>query len=122
MATPSNSAEYFQAQIGCLPPDGLLELLNSEAIRQAVPVRFHFEQHDWTIEIQHFVNVFDLIHYRPAEKLLTFAINTDGHSYVVDLSNREGMILQDEFGDIESLGITIRDLLNARCVPIVGNA
>lgn len=110
--------ETFVKNFGSQIPDSLEKLLADQSLRAALPACFRFTTVPFTLEIQYLTNLEDQRNYDLDNKRVVFAINTDGHGVVADLSNQELKILQSEFGDVDYLGITVQDLLDASVTSI----
>ncbi len=65
------------------------------------------------VEIQFFLEVEEPRNFSEGSSQVAFAITSDGHRLLVDTSDDSFMILQEEFGDIDKLGITLSDLAEA---------
>jgi len=99
-------------------PDALEKLLENQAMRAALPASFRFTTVPFTLEIQYLTNLEDQGNYDLDNKRVVFAITTDGHGLVADLSDQELKIMQSEFGDVDYLGITVQNLRDASVTSI----
>ena len=70
----------------------------------------------WIIEIQSFSDLSSSKNYLSKKNYLRFATTWDGNELLFDLNNENYEILQDERGDIDTLGITVFDLLDCEKV------
>ena len=66
----------------------------------------------WVVEIQFFLDLNLPNNYIEEMNYLRFATTWDGNDILFDLNKENYEILQDEKGDIDSLGISILDLLD----------
>jgi hypothetical protein len=104
----------FEELYGRIAPPSLIGLRTD-----VQPVRFEFDgKFPFVIEIQYFISVDGQSEEDIRRNLFAFAVNTDGHKMLFDVEDENCSILQDEFGDIDSIGVTINDLLTARACPL----
>ncbi|GGB22075.1 hypothetical protein [Agarivorans gilvus] len=102
-----------QQQFDGEKPQAMVEFLNRFELEGELPVSFLSEEGVFLLSIQYLIedcwnNSFD--HER---KLLRFGVNTDGWDLLINIDDDQLDILQDEMGDIDSIDITIFDLLDA---------
>lgn len=109
----TDDARAFRPRFGCEPPPGLLELLGHRAIRDALPAAFRIAGANFIVEIQHFLDIDDPSSFRPGRGLLAFAVTADGCDLLVEAHDPQGRIFQEECGEVDGLGISLRDLLHA---------
>jgi hypothetical protein len=110
--------ETFEKNFGFPVPPSLEALLDVQSLRDALPVRFVFPNERFVYELRKLLSLEDERNYDTEKKQLAFALCTDGHRQIIDLSDESLRLMQDEFGDIDYLGITIQDLLDASRVSI----
>ena len=70
----------------------------------------------WVVEIQFFLDLNSPENYIEEKNYLRFATTWDGNEMLFDLNKENYEILQDERGDIDSIGISIFDLLDCEKV------
>jgi|GEM_PF-6616063 len=104
-------SEVFESHFGFPAPDMLIYFLSDKSLRESLPLVFRFEQVKHILEIQSFLSLDDPENYDVRNKRFAFAVSSDGNKLLVDLKTEDLEILQDESGDIDSLDITIKDLL-----------
>lgn len=105
--------QNFETEFGFKLPDSIIKLLSDDAFKKKVPIRFRLKEHSFLFEIQYLLDITNVENYNVAEGRIKFAVTPDGFQLLVDL-NSEGLdILQDEFGEIDNLGVSIDDLLEA---------
>ena len=109
------SSDYtiFESHFGFPVPTGLTDLYADKSLSESLPAGFRFKHVRFVLEIQYLLDLQDPKNYSVEHKRLSFAINTDGFELLVDLGNEDLQILQNEYGDIDRLGLTIKDLLSA---------
>ncbi|MFK7767716.1 MAG: hypothetical protein AB8B55_10885 [Mariniblastus sp.] len=110
---PTTDPQLFLNRFGYPPPNALLEFVGDQDIRALLPVSFKLKGVGFTVEIQYLLDIEDPKSYNSNENRLAFAVTTDGYELSVDLTSDTGNILQDEFGDVDSLDVLIKDLLDA---------
>jgi hypothetical protein len=110
--------ETFVKNFGSQIPDALEKLLADQSLRAALPACFRFTSVPFVLEIQYLTNLEDPANYDLANNRVVFAISTDGHGVIADLSDHELKIMQSEFGDVDYLGITVQDLRDASVTSI----
>jgi len=116
----SNDHNSFKSHFGRPIPPAILELCGDDAIQNSLPLEFRFSHVPFVLEIQYMLDLDDPQHYDVENKRLSFAVNGDGFTLLVDLGTEDLRIMQDEFGDVDYLGLTIRDLLDAEKSPLQG--
>jgi hypothetical protein len=108
--------EYFESMVQSRFPPALLAFLSDEVLVESFPVQFRFTHVPFIVELQFLLSLRDPANYDRKSNRLRFAKNSDGYDLLVDLSSPNLPILQDEFGDVDDIGVSIVDLLNAeRC-------
>ncbi len=105
--------EKFETLYGCSFPKGLGELY-----KLPCPIRFEFLNKPFIEEIQYFLGADNIEPLDVQALLFPFAINTDGHELILDLSKSELPVMQREFGDIDGVDTNLNDLLNAKTSKI----
>jgi hypothetical protein len=109
----SNYIENFESYFGFPPPAALLNIFTNNSLMNSLPAGFRFRHVGFPLEIQYLLDISDPKHYDVDHRRLSFAVNTDGFELLVDLNTKDLEILQNEYGDIDNIGITLNDLLNA---------
>lgn len=99
-------------------PDELLEFVNDKQMRESLPIRFHFSDKKFILEIMLFLDLNDPSNLDKELNYLRFARNGEGFVLLVDLNGNDLKILQEEFDDIDHIGLTLSDLLKAEWVSI----
>jgi hypothetical protein len=110
MILPTES-EVFEEEFGFAPPDALLELLADDSLAAAMPAGFRLAHVEYVVELQYLLSLRDRENYDVSRKRVACAVTTDGCRLLVDLSSKDLDLLQDEFGDVESIGVTVKQLL-----------
>jgi len=98
----------FEAIYGCAAPADLIELC-----KMRCPVRFELDDGP-VVEVQYFLSIERQAAKKIEKPFYAFAVSTDGNDLLIDLRDESFVILQDEFGDIYSIGITLGSLLQAK--------
>jgi len=109
----SDNHNSFKSHFGCPVPAAIIDLFSDDAIQNSLPLVFRFSNVPFVLEIQYMLKLDDPQNYDIENKRLSFAVNGDGNTLLVDLGTGDLQIMQDEFGDVDYLGLTIRDLLDA---------
>ena len=78
------------------------------------PLRFEDPEGKLIIEIQYLTEE----NVELNDGLQHFAVTTDGWDLLINTNLEPGLILQKEIDDIDSLGVTLADLLNAKKVSL----
>lgn len=100
--------DKFAKAYKCQVPEEIEKLYKIKS-----PARFKFDNKPFIIEIQYYLGTESILDKYSNESLYLFAINTDGSELFADLSAKNIPILQKEFQDIESIGVTLSELLGA---------
>ncbi|WP_156804623.1 hypothetical protein [Gallaecimonas xiamenensis] len=82
------------------------------------PVQFKGLPENGTLEIQCFTKDNELSCSHGGTKYLIFAVTTDGWDLLIESDSSEGVIFQREMDDIDTIGITIKQLLEAHNVTL----
>lgn len=115
---PAIDSQAFEDRYGCSAPLPLLTFLNDDSVRASLPAAFILENVGFALEIQYLLDIENPENYDASNKKLTFAMTTDGLELLVDLTDHAGDIYQDEFGDIDHIGISMQDLVSATRRPL----
>lgn len=99
----------FEAIYGCAAPADLIELC-----KMRCPVRFELDDRPFVVEVQYFLSIERQAAINIEKTLYAFAVSTDGNDLLIDLRDENFLILQDELGDIDSIGVTLGRLLQAK--------
>lgn len=110
--------ENFRLKFGGSPPSPLLEFLSNDLVRGSMPARFQTKNFDFVVEIQYLLDIDAAANFRPARNQVAFAVTTDGHDLLVSVDDETCEILQDEFGDVDSIGVSVSDLLSGKCLSL----
>jgi hypothetical protein len=84
-----------------------------ELCKMRCPVRFELEDR-LVVEVQSFLSIERQAAINIEKNFYAFAVSTDGHDLLIDLRDENFLILQDELGDIDSIGVTLGSLLQAK--------
>lgn len=98
----------FEAIYGCAAPADLIELC-----KMRCPVRFELDDR-LVVEVQYFLSIERQAAINIEKTFYAFAVSADGHDLLIDLRDEHFLILQDELGDIDSIGVTLGRLLQAK--------
>jgi hypothetical protein len=93
--------------------EALVKFLNRFNDQDIFPASFHLNNR-CLLSIQYLFNDCWSSCVIPNSNLLKFAVSTDGWDLLVNPRDEKLVVFQDEIGDIDSIGITIFDLLNAK--------
>src|SRR5690606_12576528 len=104
------SQENFEGE----KPQAMVEFLERVGVENKLPATFRSQEGKFLVSIQYLFDECWSEHFDQTKKLLKFGVNTDGWDLLVDLGDNELAILQDEMGDIDTIDITIFDLLHAK--------
>jgi hypothetical protein len=105
--------QNFESRFGFELPNEISKLLNDDIFKKKVPIRFRLKNHSFLFEIQYLLDISDVKNFDIDERRLKFAVTPDGFQLLIDLNSKRLDVLQDEFGDIDSLGISIIDLIES---------
>ena len=114
---PSADQNDFETAFGYSVPEDVVRLYSDDAIRNMLPVEFRFSRVDFILDIQFLLSLEDSQNYDVGNERLYFAVNSDGNKLLIDLGTEALQVMQEEFGDIDYLGLTVRDLLEADKKP-----
>ncbi len=104
--------EIFQLHFGFEMPSRLAELFKMKLRSSNKPSEYHFDKIPPKLEIEYWLDPREAKNFDTENMQLTFAVNSDGHVLLVDLNDECLPILQKEFGEIDSIGLKIQDLLS----------
>ncbi|WP_020413263.1 hypothetical protein [Microbulbifer variabilis] len=82
------------------------------------PVRYEFEDRPLVLEIQYYLNSADQSPGDAESGFFVFAVNTDGFDMVLDIESGSEEIFQREFDDVDSIGLTLSDLMVSKEVAL----
>lgn len=104
----------FESNFGISFPLELSDFYSKHSKSSAfVPTGFKFSHVLYALEIQYLLDACDIKNHDIENNLCSFAVTTDGYKLLVNLNTENLQVLQNEFGDIDDLGITMKDLLEA---------
>ena len=109
----SHLSEHVEKMTGLPCPRPLLELIDSGLLRDLCPLTIRFANVEWIFPIQEVHDPSDVAKYDEENQRYQFALNDDGFPLHIDLASERLEILQEEFGNVDSLGIGVVDLLNS---------
>lgn len=108
---------FFSSQIeritGMPCPQSLLELVDGNLLRDLCPLTVRFTDVEWIFPVFEVADPNDLANYDNENLRYRFARNDDGFPLHIDLSTERLEVLLEEFGDVDSLGIGVADLLDS---------
>ncbi len=110
MSRPNTDPQAYLSRFGSEPANGFLEFWASEQIREALPTAFRVHGVARIVEIQYMLDIYDATSFRPDSNLLAFAVTSDGHDLLIDVRDPAAELLQDEFGLVYSLGVSVADI------------
>lgn len=105
--------EIFKSHFDFSAPPNLVALYSSGIFANSLPVGFRFNHVGFVVEVQYLLDVNDPQSDHIKHKRLPFAVTTDGLELMIDLNTENLEILQSEYGDIDNIGITVKDLKEA---------
>jgi hypothetical protein len=94
-------------------PQAMVEFLKCFGLKGKLPASFLSQEGVFLLSIQYLIEDCWDKSFDQNKKLLKFGVNTDGWDLLVNTDDEQLDILQDEMGDIDSIDITIFDLLGA---------
>ncbi len=106
--------EKYLIEFGCEPASSLVEFLANDTIRTSMPATFLLPNAQFNLEIQYLLKLEDPGNYRLVDRRFAFAVTTDGHDLLVGVDDPALEVFQDEFGDIDTLGVYVSDLAVAK--------
>jgi len=109
----SIETQNFESHFGFSLPQIIIDLFTDNEIKRQMPTRFRFNHVAYVLELQYFLDITNSENYDIENGKCRFAVTTDGFELLVDLNSEKLEIFQDEFGDIDSLGISVKDLIEA---------
>ena len=95
-------------------PDELVTLVGDPEINKSLPVQFQFEDKDFIVDIMLFFDLDDPENFDSENNRIRFARNGEGFILLADLGTEGLRIMQEEFGNIDYIGVTIFDLVKAK--------
>ncbi|WP_444929147.1 hypothetical protein ACJJIF_15045 [Microbulbifer sp. SSSA002] len=99
-------------------PEAMVEFLSRFSEKDTLPASFHSSHDRFLLSVQYLFNDCWSNRFNPNNNLLKFAVSTDGWDLLINPEDEELIVFQDEVGDIDSIDITIFDLLNAKVEKI----
>jgi len=99
-------------------PKELLEFTNDKQMTESLPIRLSFSDKEFILEIMLFLDLSDPSNLDNELNYLRFARNGEGFVLLVDLNGDDFKIMQEEFDDIDHIGLTLSDLRKAEWVSI----
>lgn len=114
----SLDTQNFESEFGFKVPDSIIKLLSDDALIAQMPTRIRFENHSFVLELQYLLDITKVENYDVEKGRFKFAVTTDGLDLLVDLHSPGLDVLQDEFGEVDCLGVSINELLEAVKEPI----
>ncbi|RJG37252.1 hypothetical protein [Motilimonas pumila] len=94
-------------------PQVMIEFLDRFGTKGQLPAAFLTQEGEFLLSIQYLFEDCWSKNFDQANSLLRFGVNTDGWDLLVDIGDEQLVILQDEMGDIDSIDISVFDLLEA---------
>lgn len=82
------------------------------------PVRLEMAEKNASIEIQYFIALGAGLEFADNAELRRFAVTTDGWDLFVDPRSEHNEVMQLEVDDLDSISVTISDLLLATRKPL----
>lgn len=95
-------------------PKAMVEFFNRFNGKDVLPASFYSVENRLLLSVQYLFNDCWSSCFSPKNNLLKFAVSTDGWDLLVNPEDEGLVVFQDEAGDVDSIGITIFDLLNAK--------
>ena len=109
----SIETKTFESHFGFNVPQVIIDLFTDIEVKGLMPTRFRFDHIAYALELQYLLDITNPENFDVANGRCRFAVTTDGFELLVDLNSEKLEILQDEFGDLDSLGISFKDLIEA---------
>lgn len=104
------NTRVFESEFGFEIPPSLIRFFNDQIVTQKKPIRLGWETQEFVLELQYCLDISDSKCFDIKNKRIKIAVTTDGFDVLVDLGSRNLQVLQDEFGEIDELGLTMDDL------------
>ena len=95
-------------------PQALVEFLGRFRDKGELPAAFFSQEGEFIVSIQYLFDDCWSKHFDQTNNLLKFGVNTDGWDLLVNINDDQLVIFQDELSDIDTIDITIFDLLCAK--------
>ncbi|CCO44547.1 hypothetical protein VIBNISOn1_1160055 [Vibrio nigripulchritudo SOn1] len=108
------NTEIFKSEFGFDMPRSMLDFITLDLFDKSRPLRFVFRENSFILEIQYFLDISEAQNYDVANKRLKFAVTTDGFDLWVDFNSEDILVFQEEFGDIEEIGVSLEEIVVAR--------
>ena len=99
-------------------PNELSRLVHDKEINASLPLQFQFTKKAFIVDIMLFLDLDDPGNFDADRNLLRFALNGEGFFLLVDLASEDLKVMLEEFGDIDYIGVTVNELLEAAWKPI----
>jgi hypothetical protein len=106
-------ANDFEIKHGLKIPRTIVELVCDDGLKNRMPLKFNLADRPFGIEIQYFLDLSNQKFIDSENGLVRFAVTTDGFDLLVNVMSESLEVLQEEFGSIDSLGISFRELVSA---------
>ncbi len=110
----SLNTKIFESEFGFKVPKNIIKLLSDNIFKKGMPVKLQSKQPSFFLELQYLLDIENTENFDVSGKKLKIAVTTDGFELLVDLSSNSLDILQDEFGEIDNLGVTVNDLVTSK--------
>lgn len=111
--------KQFERLYGKSVPDVLARFYKNVLVRKGGPLRFELPERGWVIEVQYFLNLDEQNNVDVEHSRFAFAVNSDGHEMLIDLSNENLPILQREYDDLDTINVTVGELLRSSIMPLL---
>lgn len=108
----------FENRVGIKVPESIINIIMNDSLKEQMPLRLRMKNHSFLLELQYFLDITNLDNFDSSTNRIKFAVTTDGFELLVDLNTESLNILQDEFGDVDSLGVSFNDLVEAEKEPM----
>lgn len=115
-----NKLSNFESNFGVPFPSELKDFYSRYSARPTLfPMGFRFNNLLFIIEIEYLLDTYDEKNHDIENNLCSFAITPDGFELLVHLNTTGLEIFQKEYDDIDEIGITMKDLLDAESYSLL---
>ena len=115
----ANDFRPFERAYGREVPRALKVLYDDSALLAKVPQRIVLSGRPFVAEVQYYRGIAELVAEDVASQRFAFAVNSDGHDMLVDLTEQDLPVLQREFGKVDRLDFTHTEFLAAATHPAI---
>jgi len=116
------NTDFFQENFGLTMSQDIVDFFYNTTLQEELPITYQFKHVDFILEVQYFLNITaqkssDLKGWK-----LPFAVTSDGYELQADLSTEKLEVFQNEYGDLDSLGVSIKDMIDVNAVTLINHS